>query len=128
METKLAETDELATRSSHSENAQIRFFELNKKTYKATHKTIYTAAGWKVASPATSGEFQAIAWHFAKKRYQQHTGHSAGYYDSYVGEARQAEAWTSVELNQLLRLIKKTHKTCSKMGKSGNKKLPTTTN
>lgn len=114
MEWKLSwQTDDWQQEVANSENAQIRFFELN-KTYKATPQDKIPAAGWKVASPATSGEFSAIAWHFAK-RYQQHTGIPLAIIDSTWG-GTPAEAWTSVEA---LINIKAYQKDAQEMQKDG---------
>jgi sialate O-acetylesterase len=116
MEWKLSwQTDDWQQEVANSENTQIRFFELS-KTYSATPQDNIPAGVWKTASPATSGDFSAVAWHFAK-RYQQHTGIPLGIIDSSWG-GTPAEAWTSLEA---LVKIKAYQKDAQDMQKNGQR-------
>ena len=82
---------------AQSDNPHIRFFEVGKH-YAAQSQTMISGSGWQIASPATSGQFSAVAWHFAK-RYQQQTGIAVAIIDSTWG-GTPAEAWTSLETLQ----------------------------
>lgn len=94
MEWKLSwQVDNWQDEVAKSANSNIRYFELNKK-YHALPQVDITGDSWKIASPTTTGEFSAVAWHFAK-RYQQHTGIPVAIIDSTWG-GTPAEAWTSV--------------------------------
>jgi sialate O-acetylesterase len=72
----------------------IRFFKLD-KSYSATKQTVIPGQHWQVASPETSAQFSAVAWHFAK-RYHQKTQIPVAIIDSTWG-GTPAEAWTSTE-------------------------------
>jgi sialate O-acetylesterase len=82
-----------------SDFPNIRFLKVEKK-YSATAQNDIASSGWKVASPATSGGFSAIAWHFAK-HYYQHTGIPVAVIDSTWG-GTPAEAWTSAKALQTI--------------------------
>ena len=84
---------------ANSDFPNIRFFELE-KSYNAQPQSHIPSSGWKVASPATSSEFSAIAWHFAK-RYHQHSGIPVAVIDSTWG-GTPAEAWTSINALQTI--------------------------
>ncbi|MDP5039810.1 MAG: sialate O-acetylesterase, partial [Paraglaciecola sp.] len=68
------------------------------KQYHAIPPALLRQGQWNIASPETTGEFSAVAWHFAK-RYQQHTGIPLAIIDSTWG-GTPAEAWTSLEALQ----------------------------
>ena len=84
---------------ANSDFPNIRFFELE-KSYKAQPQSHIPSSGWKIASPAASGEFSAVAWHFAK-RYHQHSGIPVAIIDSTWG-GTPAEAWTSISALQTI--------------------------
>ena len=83
----------------NSDFPNIRFLKVEKK-YSASPRNDIASSGWNVASPATSGNFSAVAWHFAK-RYNQHTGIPVAIIDSTWG-GTPAEAWTSAEALQTI--------------------------
>ena len=100
MQWKLSwQVDDWQHEVTNSSNPYIRFFILENH-YAATPQTAIKASGWCIASPTSSGEFSALAWHFAK-RYQQHTGIPVAIIDSSWG-GTPAEAWTSLETLQHL--------------------------
>ncbi|MGO4894577.1 sialate O-acetylesterase [Flavobacterium sp. W21_SRS_FM6] len=82
-----------------SDFPNIRFLKVEKK-YSATAQNDVASSGWKIASPATSGDFSAVAWHFAK-RYHQHSGIPVAIIDSTWG-GTPAEAWTSINALQTI--------------------------
>ncbi|KXI28002.1 hypothetical protein AX660_19775 [Paraglaciecola hydrolytica] len=101
MEWKLSwQVDNWQQEVADSSNGNIRFFELE-KSYNAQPQSHIPSSGWKIASPATSSEFSAVAWHFAK-RYQQHTGIPVAIIDSTWG-GTPAEAWTSTTALQTIK-------------------------
>ena len=84
---------------ANSDFPNIRFFELE-KSYNAQPQSHIPGSAWNLASPATSSEFSAIAWHFAK-RYHQHSGIPVAIIDSTWG-GTPAEAWTSINALQTI--------------------------
>lgn len=98
MEWKLNwQVDDWQEEVANSLNPNIRFFEIAKQ-YHAIPPALLRQGQWNIASPETTGEFSAVAWHFAK-RYQQHTGIPLAIIDSTWG-GTPAEAWTSLEALQ----------------------------
>lgn len=84
---------------ANSDFPNIRFFELE-KSYNAQPQSYISSSGWKIASPATSSEFSAVAWHFAK-HYHQHSDIPVAIIDSTWG-GTPAEAWTSISALQTI--------------------------
>lgn len=79
---------------ANSDFPEIRFFEIpNSLSYKT--ETEVPGDVWKIASPQTSPEFSAIAWHFAKLNHTE-KGVPVGIIDSNWG-GTPAEAWAPVD-------------------------------
>lgn len=94
MEWKLGwKVDNWEAEVQQSDFEQIRFFEVD-KTYAARPETNIPGKGWKRASPLTSAEFSAVAWHFAKT-YHLQKNIPVAIIDSTWG-GTPAEAWISL--------------------------------
>ncbi|WP_438862317.1 sialate O-acetylesterase [Neptunicella sp.] len=85
--------DDQAQEIQDSDYPQIRFFEVP-NTLSAHKEKQLPASQWQSASPASVGNFSAVAWFFAKQLHQ-HQDVAVGIIDSNWG-GTPAEAWTDV--------------------------------
>ena len=94
MEWKLAwQVDNWQEEVANSDLPHIRFFEIN-NNFSITPKTDIEATGWRVANPKVTGDFSAVAWHFAKRLHLEKNIPVAIIDSTWGGTP--AEAWTSL--------------------------------
>lgn len=77
-----------------SDFPEIRFFDVPNLISPDLQNDLPTGE-WQVASPATAGEFSAVAWFFAKRNHLE-KGVAVGVIESNWG-GTPAEAWTTIE-------------------------------
>lgn len=94
MEWKLAwQVDNWQEEVANSDLPNIRFFEIT-NNFSITPKANIDSSGWRVANPAVTSDFSAVAWHFAKRLHREKNIPVAIIDSTWGGTP--AEAWTSL--------------------------------